>query len=40
MFRGKIWKGLVAAIASSLILYSLFEYLLGIPLPLGKIFGG
>jgi putative tricarboxylic transport membrane protein len=40
MFKGKIWKGLVAAIASSLILYSLFEYLLGIPLPLGKIFGG
>ncbi len=37
MFKGKIWKGLAAAVVASLILYSIFVYLLGIPLPLGKI---
>jgi putative tricarboxylic transport membrane protein len=40
MFKGKIWKGLAAAVAASLILYSIFVFLLGIPLPVGKIFGG
>jgi putative tricarboxylic transport membrane protein len=40
MFQGKIFKGLAAAVASSLILYTLFVYILGIPLPLGKILGG
>jgi putative tricarboxylic transport membrane protein len=40
MFDGKASKGLVAAIATSLVLYSLFVFILGIPLPVGKIFGG
>ncbi len=40
MFQGKILKGLATAVVSSLVLYSLFVYLLGIPLPIGKIFGG
>jgi putative tricarboxylic transport membrane protein len=40
MFQGKLWKGLVTGIISSLFLYSMFVYILGIPLPLGKIFGG
>jgi putative tricarboxylic transport membrane protein len=39
MFDGKASKGLVAAIATSLVLYSLFVFILGIPLPFGKIFG-
>jgi hypothetical protein len=40
MFQGKLWKGLVTGVVSSLLLYSMFVHLLGIPLPLGKIFGG
>lgn len=40
MFQGKPWKGLVTGIVSSLLLYTMFVHILGIPLPLGKIFGG
>lgn len=40
MFKGKIWKGLAAAVVASLVLYSIFVLLLGIPLPVGKIWSG
>ncbi|MDF1535707.1 MAG: tripartite tricarboxylate transporter TctB family protein [bacterium] len=40
MFDGKASKGLVAAIVTSLVLYTLFVFILSIPLPFGKIFGG
>lgn len=40
MFKGKIWKGLAAALVASIVLYSIFVYLLGIPLPVGKVFRG
>lgn len=38
-FGAKAWQALVTGFVASLALYVLFVYALGIPLPVGKIFG-
>lgn len=39
-FGAKIWQALITGITVSLALYVLFVFALGIPLPVGRIFGG
>lgn len=40
IFKGQLWKGIIASLVLSLTLYAGFVFLLDIPLPVGKIFGG
>lgn len=39
-FGAKLWQALVTGLTVSLLLYALFVFALGIPLPVGRIFGG
>lgn len=39
-FGAKLWQAALTGVVASLVMYALFVYVLGIPLPLGRLFGG